>query len=495
MKKSLIIIGAGIGGLAAGCYARMNDYETTVFEMHNLPGGVCTSWKRKGYIFDGCIHHLAGCAPGSAIYGLWEELGVMPGLNVLFPEDLVSVEEPGGKKLTLFVDLEKLEQHVKELAPGDSKLVEQYVKAASAFTRFNMLDLIASNPEVWLRLIPSLPAIVKWNSISLEKYATRFSDPFLRKAIPTLQYDNPIAPVGVNLNMLAGCSNGYFGWPAGGSLEFARSMEKRYLDLGGVIEYKSRVEKILVEGDRAIGVRLADGTEHRAGYVISNAYGKTTIFDMLGGCYTSKSIRSFYDRPKDEVTMGIHVHFGLDRDLSDEPHAIVLFLEEAVEIAGQSRDRLDLELFAFDPSMAPSGKSVLKAVLETSYSYWRELYGDRERYKEEKSRVADIVSGQLERRFPCFKEQVEVVDVATPMTTERYTGNSCGFEITPGHMLRAGFSKKGFRIRLPGLDNFYMVGQWAGFPSLPNVAVMGRTAIKMICRRDGKRFVQNAGTS
>ena len=56
MADSIIIIGAGIAGLAAGCYAQMNGYKTKIFELHELPGGLCTAWERKGYVFDGCIH-------------------------------------------------------------------------------------------------------------------------------------------------------------------------------------------------------------------------------------------------------------------------------------------------------------------------------------------------------------------------------------------------------------------------------------------------------
>jgi phytoene dehydrogenase-like protein len=60
MEKSIIIIGGGIAGLAAGCYGQMNGYQTQIFEMHYLPGGLCTSWERKGYTFDGCISYLYG---------------------------------------------------------------------------------------------------------------------------------------------------------------------------------------------------------------------------------------------------------------------------------------------------------------------------------------------------------------------------------------------------------------------------------------------------
>jgi len=74
-------------------------------------------------------------------------------------------------------------------------------------------------------------------------------------------------------------------------------------------------------------VRLADGTEQRADIIVSNANGRATIFDMLGGRYTSPAIRSYYDAPEDRIEMGIHVSLGLARPLPAEPHAIVLPLK------------------------------------------------------------------------------------------------------------------------------------------------------------------------
>ena len=72
MGKSVIIIGAGITGLAVGCYAQMNGYNSMIFEMHDKPGGLCTSWKRKDYTIDGCIHYLTGTSPNSGYYKIWQ---------------------------------------------------------------------------------------------------------------------------------------------------------------------------------------------------------------------------------------------------------------------------------------------------------------------------------------------------------------------------------------------------------------------------------------
>lgn len=69
-EKTTIIIGAGMGGLAAGIYGRLSGFRTQIFEAHNIPGGQCTSWTRKGYTFDACIHHPFGCGPSSRLHQL-----------------------------------------------------------------------------------------------------------------------------------------------------------------------------------------------------------------------------------------------------------------------------------------------------------------------------------------------------------------------------------------------------------------------------------------
>lgn len=171
------------------------------------------------------------------------------------------------------------------------------------------------------------------------------------------------------------------GTPAGGSLEFARAIERRYLDLGGKVHYKSRVARILVDDDRAGGVRLTDGTEHSADMVISAADGRTTIYDMLEGKYLNDKIRSYYDEwPIYEPF--IQISLGVARDFSSEPHAVVLSFEEPINVADETRSWANLQHYCYDPTMAPSGKSVVTvSFLNVKHAYWKKLYEDRRRYK------------------------------------------------------------------------------------------------------------------
>ena len=239
---------------------------------------------------------------------------------------------------------------------------------------------------------------MKWR-VPMSKYAQKFKNPYLRKVFPTIQYDWTETPTFVHLNMIGNCYSKNYGVPEGGSLEFSKSIEQRYQKLGGTVNYSKRVNKILVENNKAVGVLLADGSEHRADTVISDAYGYSTVFTLLDGKYIDDKINAQYAKPKDDIEMGIHVSFGLSRDLSKEPRALVLFLEKPVKIADEERTKLDLELFGYDSSLAPSGNSVLKVLIKTKYSYWKELHKNPERYKAEKQRVASC-------SFECLGETV-----------------------------------------------------------------------------------------
>jgi len=488
VEKTILIIGAGIGGLSAGCYAQMNGYRSQIFEMHTLPGGVCTGWKRKGYTFDGCMHHLTGCDPKSRIHRMWRELGMMP-RPIHYPDDLIGIENTEGKRFIVYTDLDRLEAHMRELAPADGKIIGEFVGAARKLARFSMMDMLLAKPWEMIGALPYMGVMSKWGKLTLEQVGERFSDPFLRRAIGMIQYDFENMPAIIALMFLAGCATRDFGWPAGGSLDFARSIAAHYIALGGEIHYRAKVAQILVESDRAVGVRLTDGTEYRADVVISNADGRATIFDMLEGRYTTELIRTFYANLPQQQEMALHVSFGVAREFPDEPHTLVLWLPEPVEIGGRTCDRLDIEFFNFAPEMSPAGKTVVQVVATTSYDYWKALAP--EDYRAEKARGAETSIACLERRFPGFAAQVEVIDVATPLTTERFTGSFMGYQAwpVPGQKMLDALGGKGLSKTLPGLANFHMVGQWAGGLGLPNVAAMGRRVIADLCKQEGRRFV------
>ena len=114
MERSIIIIGAGIAGLSAGCYARMNGYRTAIFELHDQPGGLCTSWRRKDYVIDGCLHWLVGSGPASSFYRIWEELGAVQGRKFVDHEEFARVQGKDGKTFIAWTNADQLELYCKQ---------------------------------------------------------------------------------------------------------------------------------------------------------------------------------------------------------------------------------------------------------------------------------------------------------------------------------------------------------------------------------------------
>jgi phytoene dehydrogenase-like protein len=138
--------------------------------------------------------------------------------------------------------------------------------------------------------------------------------------------------------------------------------------------------------------------------------------------------------------------------------------------------------------MAPEGKTVMTMIIDTDYEYWKKLCDEGGSYDAKKSEISETIIDCLEQRWPGISAQVEMIDVATPLTFERYTGNwRASFE---GWMMTPENSMVQMKKTLPGLDNFYMVGHWvAPGGGLPSGVMTGREVISAICKQEQKKFL------
>lgn len=496
--KKVIIIGAGISGLCAGSNLQMNGYDTEIFELHDTSGGLCTAWKRKGYTFDFCIHWLVGSSPSDNFYGLWNELIITEKLDFVYPEILIQIEDKEGRTLRIFTDVNRLEEEMKHVAPEDKDIIEDFIGGIRKFLPFKMsLDKAPEvmNPldglKMMFKMIPYLGAFRKWEKISAQELASRCKNPLLSRAI--LEMFLPEASVFFLLITLVSMHKKSAGYPIGGSLNFAGLIEEKYKSLGGKIHYNSRVERILEENDCARGIKLENGDMHTADIVISAADGYSTIFKMLDGKYVDEKLREFYSGRSEMLKVFpslVFVSLGVARTFDNEPHSLVFPLKKPIAVDQSiNYDYLPVRIFNFDPTLAPEGKTSLTVMLGTyDYEYWLDLRkNDREKYKQEKERIANEVVEALEERLGNIKTTLEVTDVSTPASIIRYTGNWKGsFE---GWQPTRGTMMLRMNKTLPGLKNFYMIGQWVQpGGGLPPALMSGRNVAQIICKKHSKKF-------
>jgi phytoene dehydrogenase-like protein len=441
---------------------------------------------------------LAGSGPGVAYHRIWQELGVFPEILVVDCEYMLIIEGRDGRTFYFHTDLERLERHMREVAPEDGRLIDKFIRDIRVFARYDLP--IDKAPELLglgdkLKLLasrfPLIRAMRKWQKIPLRDFARRFQNPVLREALLEfrLLFSDDLPAVFLLLSA-AWNHKKAFGYPAGGGLKFARAIERRFLGLGGEVHYRSRVVQILVKDGRAFGVRLEDGREFFADDIISAADGRSTIFEWLGGKYIDAKIRTVYETWTASQPAMI-VALGVGRTFPDVPWSaagIIYPLDQPVTIGGKEFCTLRPMIYNYDPALAPPGKTLLRLVFPADYDYWDALRGAPDDYRAEKEKITETIINLLDKRYPGLASQVEMTDVATPLTFERYTGNWRAAFM--GWAMTSKTLSQSIPRTLPGLRNFYMAGQWVETSAgIPGSALSGRNAIQLLCRRDRKRFI------
>ena len=485
-NRKIVIIGAGIAGLCAAVLARKGGYDVDVVEQQDNAGGLATSWRRGGYQFETCLHWLLGSGSGSPMHAQWREIFDIDKLSFVYPEEFERLENDAGGRLSIYTNVDRMEAEFLRQAPQDAAEIHHFAAAVRRLSGLQMPDPAEEWPRSWLTLLqdlPYLPALHHWSGLTCEAYGARFNHPLLRQFFGSGE-SAQLSALAVVL-MLSWMSRHEAGYPIGGSQAVIRAIADNLTQLGGRLHLGFKVEQILVESDSAVGIRLANGETIAADWVISAADGHATIYDLLGGRYRDPTIdRIYHDlRPFPSY---LQVSLGVARRFEQQPGLLTRVLASPLTIdPGTEVDRVSFRLFHYDPSFAPPGKTAVTCVLPTrNFGFWSELnQHDPRRYTAEKNRVAEAVIVILEKVEPDVRRAIETIDVATPATVIRHTGNWQGS--MEGWLLTPATGLRPLPQVLPGLQHFLMVGQWV-MPGggLPSGLMTARSAIHAVCRQD-----------
>lgn len=489
----LIIIGAGVAGLSAGIYGQLNGFETEVFELHTLPGGECTGWSRSGYNFDGCIHWLVGSKNGSSLNRMWRDVGALSDDVRIVNHDAFMTMDYDGQLISLYTDPKKLEQHLLTISPADEATIKHFCRS---IVKLRTVSFDLSKPMEWMnaldyaammaKMAPAMADFKEYTSMTVDQLAQRFTHPGIGAVIrSTMPIDSSAYAF---MSTMAGLASGDSGWPIGGSKAFAQRMERRYLELNGKVHYRSKVNSIIEENGCAVGIELADGRVEKADYVISAADGHETLFRLLGGRHVDDKQKALYsDSKKYNVVTSVTISLGIRCDLTARPHSLILHLEKGLDVGGSILKDIPLRHFCYDETLNKPGQSVICSVLYADYGWWKEKHADIEAYKREKQRIGDAVKALVEERYPETKGLIEVVDVATPVTYERYCNAWKGSWMS--WMMTLQNDVQFLNGKVPDLKRFEQTGQWTMPPGgLPTAVATGSWTIQRICKAEGKKF-------
>lgn len=498
MAKKVIIIGGGVAGFTAGIYLRVNGYDVEILEKNAVAGGACIGWERQGCYIDGCIHWLAGVHPESNIHKHWRDThAITDDTEIFYQNELVEYRLEDGKTLTLWADLEKTEQALLAFAPEDEKEIKKLIKMVKRFKRVNPpadkpveLMNLGELLKIAFTMGGSYYWVLKTSSLSCVDYSKRFKNPQLRDIIAHF-----MAP---NYNFMSMCYMlGHItakdgGIPIGGSLAMMERMEKRYLDLGGVLRKGAPVQKIIVENDVATGVLLKNGEELHADWVVSTTPIEHCLVDLLENKYHDKK---FDLRLADEKTYPIYTYtfaaIKCPARVADKSLSINVHAKEPI-VMDRAYDRVSFRNYGYDQTVKMAdGSCIIQATIHSNddmYYWWKKVKTDGD-YKGQKKRIADELLALAKTVYPDVADELEVIDVVTPCTYERYLNSRHGcFQAFIHTSKGKSLMQNG---RLKGLKNFLLAGQWLiQSGGLPPAVMSGRFTAQRICHDDKKKFVE-----
>ncbi len=491
----IAIIGGGVAGLSAGIFAQLNGFESVVLEKHHEPGGQCTGWNRQGYHIDGCIHWLVGTKEDTAINDLWKTVGALDGVEVYHPETFLTFEHDG-ISVPIYRDLDLLRETWKQISPADAETIGEFCDTIGQLQSFEVpadkpMDMMGLLER--LRLMASMKdagmIMKRYGKVSLKEYADNFEHPALRETLGSFLPDGYSASS--VFFALATFTKGQASVPVGGSRAFSLRMAERYRTLGGRIEASCEIAELDIDGNRAVTARAEDGRTFEADYFVAACDAHFFFEGLLGGRYPDRAFRSRFENPTDyPLASQVLVSLGYEGTMDEVPRSLS-FPVESFRLLGDPIDRLTVSHFGHEPDFAPEGHTLLTCAINqfhADFDAWKTLSGDPVAYRSEKERIGRCVERAIIGRFPEMAGKLRVLDVASPLTYERYCNAHRGAFMAFLPTVRTkGMAHTG---AVKGLRNVFLSGQWLQPPGgLPVAVITGKDSIRRICKQLRRAFV------
>jgi prolycopene isomerase len=440
----VVVIGSGIGGLVTASQLAAKGAKVLVLERYLIPGGSGGSFRREGYTFD---------VGASMIFGFGQK-----GHTNLLTRALADVDEqvdtipdpaqleyhlPGGLSVAVDRDYERFIADLTARFPHEAEGIRAFYDTCwQVFRCLDAMPLLSlEDPaylaKVFFRAPLACLGLARWLPVNVGDVARRhIRDPQLLRFIDMECFCWSVMPADrtpmINAGMVFSDRHaGGINYPRGGVGVIAEKLVAGLRSHGGEIRYRSRVVKVLLEGGRAVGVRLANGEEIRARRVVSNA----TRWDTFGGEGSeNSSLVDAADTPAAERTWRrryrpsssfLSLHLGIRADVVPAGfHCHHLLLERWEEMEAEQGVVFVSMPSLLDSSLAPAGHHILHAFTPSSIEAWKGL--GPAAYDAKKKADAQRLIQRLEAIVPGLAGAISLQEIGTPRTHRRFLGRMGG---------------------------------------------------------------------
>jgi phytoene dehydrogenase-like protein len=488
-KYDAIVVGAGLGGLAAATTMAHNGLSVLLLERHNVPGGYATSFVRgragggPPYEFEVALHELSGIGPPEArgnVYRALSHLGVadkvvflhVPNLyrSVFLDPSTLRLGSGQAFDITLPVGQEAFEARLAEAFPQEAEGIRRFMKRVFAFGR-EYARYLRVRRQVHPATVPfRFPNFIRYLPTTWGQVLDRdVHDPVARAVLSQYWGYVGLPPSRISFVYMASTLAAYVrrgaAFPKGRSQALSNAFLSTFEELGGEVRLNCGAKRITAQNGRVTGVITEEEEELGADWVVSNADPITTCRDLIGRDQVPSGF--FTELQSSQVAAStVNVYLGVARppeDLGLTEHEI--FVNADCDF-GRHYERMKAILppesiaitcyNAVYPDISPPGTSM---VVLTALAYgepWYEV--PPAEYVATKNRIADAMIDLAEGIAPGLRRHAEVVEVSTPLTNMRFAGTMGGSIYGFGQPPRDNML---WRMDYKGpLQGLYFVGAW-----------------------------------
>ncbi|HRI66479.1 MAG TPA: NAD(P)/FAD-dependent oxidoreductase [Polyangium sp.] len=475
-KFDAIVIGSGIGGLTAALTLARADRSVLVLEAGKAIGGYLNPFKRGVYEFNPGLHYLGECGPGQQFTRLLEMLGLSHDVEFheLSPNGFDRLILPG-YEVSMPKGHDAYEARLLNDFPHERQGIAKFFRILGEFAQNVTLLVDASGERAPSRNIRRTPLFFKYGRMTFSQLLDGLIGDPLLKAVLSAQYGNYGLPPQqasalVGLATLQHYLTGAF-FPIGGSRAlrdaFVDHLERR----GAELRPRHTVEKILIRAEKTHGVRCANGEEFFSDCIISNADAAKTYRDLIGMDKLPPRLREKVEHTRWSFS-SICLFLGTEMDIgaagmTDANVWNVADIDSGAAFEAIQRGCLPANDSYFlssaslkNPQSTSAGvrqRHTLEFVTMAPYEPFAQ-WADKptmkrgEEYATFKSTLADRYLKLVERHIPGIVEQLDVLEVGTPVTNANYTLAPFGAVYGPEHT-PAPWGQPRYQIEgpLPGL--------------------------------------------
>ncbi len=487
MKKDVIIIGSGLGGLTTAALLAKKGKKVVVLEQHYLAGGCATTFTRKGgFTCEVGLHEMDDVYSSSKQH-IFAELDVYQNVEfVRVPEFFRIISKD--LDFTMPDSKDVAARILKEEFPLESKGIDGYFSAIEAFSK--ELEDMAKMKWYKLLLFPVFyKTMAKFGFKSARELTEHFiKDPKLNLILNTnVGYYNDL-PDTLSAPYHSVAQYSFYkggGWfIRGGSGRLSDYLVKVIKDNGGEIIKSAQATKILTENKKAVGVvyeKHKEKFEIFADTIVSNASPKTTYEDLLGQKYDDERIVA-------DSILTIYIGFSKSLKSVYGKRAYSTFFLGNIQDLDGYKDQYEKDIsqrgFVFvDYSQIDSGltdetKSFGVFCTTDFLKDWENLRD--EEYKKKKEEVAEAYFRELEKEYRGIRDLVEFYEVGTAKTMKRYlqtpNGTAYGFKATPKQVV------KRYPLRSEKIKNLFFTGSWVAGGGFSPAIMSGEMTAKEVLK-------------